>query len=236
MKITWLGHACFLVEDSKGTRVLTDPFDINPQLFADRGLKFDYPPISGVQADLVLISHEHFDHNAAGVVEGSPIIIRRTGKFAIAGVSGVAVDGEHDQEEGRLRGSNLLMCWEMEGLRLCHFGDFGQAALRPEQIEALGRVDILFLPVGGDQQKGPTVDAVGARQIVDVLNPHLIFPMHYATKAVNFLQPVDNFLGLMNQVEEKGTTSVEISPNQVLSLSLTVFVLDSPKEAYKNEH
>lgn len=64
MKITWLGHACFLVEDSKGTRVLTDPFDINPQLFADRGLKFDYPPIFGVQADLVLISHEHFDHNA----------------------------------------------------------------------------------------------------------------------------------------------------------------------------
>lgn len=64
MKVTWLGHSCFLVEDTGGTKVITDPFDVDPKRFADRGLKFAYPPLSGVQADLELISHEHFDHNA----------------------------------------------------------------------------------------------------------------------------------------------------------------------------
>lgn len=228
MKITWLGHSCFLVEDSKGIKVITDPFIIDRKMFLNRGLKFDYPPINGVRADLVLISHDHFDHNGAEAVEGSPIIIRRAGDFLFAGVSGLAVDAEHDREEGRLRGSNLIMCWEMDGLNLCHFGDFGQAALREEQLDALGRVDILFIPVGGDPHKGPTLDAAGAKQAIKVLNPHLIFPMHYATPAVNFLQPVDNFLKLMNRVEEKHATSIEIDPQNVLTLTSKVYVLKPP--------
>ncbi len=228
MKITWLGHACFLVEDAKGTKVIADPFDVDPKYFADRGLKFAYPRISGVQADLVMISHEHFDHNASGVVGGSPKIIREPGDFQVVGIPVRAVAGEHDMEGGRVRGSNLLLRWEMDGISFCHCGDFGQIALRPEQRDALGRVDILFVPVGGDPQKGPTVDAEGAKRLVEVLDPHLIFPMHYATPAVNFLQPIDHFLRLMNQVEEKQGTSVEVSPEQVLSLESTVFVLKCP--------
>jgi len=120
MKITWLGHSCFLVEDSKGTKVITDPFDVDPKHFEGRGLKFDYPSISGVQADIVLISHGHFDHNAAGVVDGSPTIIRDPGDFEVAGVTVRGVAGEHDSEEGRVRGSNLIMRWEMDGVKFCH--------------------------------------------------------------------------------------------------------------------
>jgi L-ascorbate metabolism protein UlaG (beta-lactamase superfamily) len=228
MKITWFGHACFLVEDDKGTRIIVDPFDIDPKLFAARGLKFAYPPISNVQADLVLISHEHFDHNAAKAVGGSPTVIREPGNFQVADIPIRAVAGEHDREGGRVRGSNLLLRWEMDGISLCHCGDFGQVALRPEQIEALGRIDILFVPVGGDPQKGPTVDAEGAKRIIEVLTPHLVFPMHYATPAVNFLQPVDHFLRLMSRVEDKGSSTVEIIPEEVHSLATTVFVLRSP--------
>jgi L-ascorbate metabolism protein UlaG (beta-lactamase superfamily) len=150
------------------------------------------------------------------------------GDYLAAGVPVRAVAGEHDPEGGALRGANLLLRWEMDGLSLCHFGDFGQKALRPEQVEALGKVDILFLPVGGDPQKGPTVDAEGAARIVDVLAPHLIFPMHYATPAVNFLQPVDHFLRLMSRVEEKDSTTTELTPAEIVSLTSTVIVLRPP--------
>ncbi len=228
MKITCLGHACFLVEDDRGIRVLVDPFGVDAAAFAKRGLKFAYPSIAGVRADLVLVSHEHSDHNAAGAVSGSPTVIREPGDYLAAGVPVRAVAGEHDPEGGTLRGANLLMRWEMDGLSLCHFGDFGQKTLRPEQIEALGKVDILFLPVGGDPQKGPTVDAEGAARIVEVLAPHLIFPMHYATPAVNFLQPVDHFLRLMSRVEEKDSATTELTPAEIVSLTGTVIVLKPP--------
>ena len=228
MKITWLGHACFLVEDARGTRVIADPFNVDPAAFAGRGLKFAYPSIAGVSADLVLVSHEHFDHNAVGMVCGSPTVIRDAGDYLAAGIPVRAVAGEHDPEGGPLRGANLLLRWEMDGLSLCHLGDFGQKALRPVQVAALGKVDILFLPVGGDSQKGPTVDAEGAARIVDLLSPHLIFPMHYATPAVNFLQPVDHFLRLMSRVETKDSTTTELTPAEIVSLTGAVFVLQPP--------
>ncbi len=228
MKITWLGHACFLVEDARGIRVLADPFDVDPAAFASRGLKFAYPSIAGVRANLVLVSHEHSDHNGVGLVSGSPTVIREPGDYLAAGIPVRAVTGEHDPEAGTLRGANLLMRWEMDGLRLCHFGDFGQKTLRPEQIESLGKVDILFLPVGGDPQKGPTADAEGAARIVEVLAPHLIYPMHYATPAVNFLQPLDHFLRLMSNVEEKDSATTELTPGEIMSLTSTVIVLKPP--------
>ena len=236
MKITWLGHACFLVEDAKGIKVITDPFAVDPQLFAERKLKFDYPPLTGVQADLVLISHEHFDHNAAGAVGGSPTVIREPGDFQVKGIPIRAVAGEHDPEGGRIRGSNLLLRWEMDGVSLCHCGDFGQAALRPEQREALGQVDLLFVPVGGDPQRGPTVDAAGAKRLVELLNPHLVLPMHYATPAVNFLQPVDHFLQLMSRVENQESSTVVVQPEKVLSLATTVLILRAPEAGGRAEH
>jgi len=89
-------------------------------------------------------------------------------------------------------------------------------------------VDILFVPAGRDREKRPTGDAAGARRMVETLNPHLAFPMHYATPAVNFLRPVDDFLKRMNRVEHKGASSAEILPGEVLELATTVFVLHSP--------
>jgi L-ascorbate metabolism protein UlaG (beta-lactamase superfamily) len=102
----------------------------------------------------------------------------------------VAIASEHDDAAGTERGPNTIFRFELDGLRVCHFGDFGQAALRPEQQRAIGEIDLLFLPVGG----GPTTGAEAAATIARTLGPRIVVPMHYRTTAVNFLDPPDAFL------------------------------------------
>jgi len=97
---------------------------------------------------------------------------------------------EHDDVAGTKRGPNTIFRFTLDGLRICHFGDFGQAELRAEQQRAIGDLDVLFLPVGG----GPTVGGESAAAIVRTLRPRLVVPMHYRTSAVNFLEPPDAFL------------------------------------------
>jgi L-ascorbate metabolism protein UlaG (beta-lactamase superfamily) len=164
LRIRWLGHSAFLV--SAEHTVLLDPFAIpkDPSL-QSRGMVFDYPPIDKVAADLVLISHEHFDHNGSEVVEGSPQVIRSTaGKFDSCIGSIVAIAGEHDDVARTKRGLNTIFCFSLGGTRLCHLGDFGQARLRPEQERAIGEIDILFLSVGGGPTLGPEAAVARVRR------------------------------------------------------------------------
>ena len=102
-----------------------------------------------------------------------------------------AIASEHDDVAGTKGGPNTIFAFALDGLRLCHFGDFGQSALRPEQREAIGDVDVLMLPVGGG---GPTIGAEAAAAVVHELAPRLVIPMHYRTDAVDFLEPPDAFL------------------------------------------
>ena len=188
MQIRWYGQSAFLVSGSQ--RVAIDPFG-PMELAASRGIVFDYPPIEGLEADVLLITHEHGDHNAAEVVGGSPVTIRATaGTFESPIGSVVAIASEHDEVAGTQRGPNAIVCFELDGLRFSHFGDFGQAALRPEQHAAIGEVDVLFLPVGG----GPTIGGAASAAVVRALRPRLVVPMHYNTAAINFLDPPDAFL------------------------------------------
>jgi L-ascorbate metabolism protein UlaG (beta-lactamase superfamily) len=167
-----------------------DPFG-DMSAAAARGLQFDYPPIEGVTADLVLVTHEHGDHNAANAVGGSPVVLRSTaGRLESPLGEVVGVASEHDDVAGTARGPNTVFCFSLDGLRICHLGDFGQSALRPEQREAIGAVDVLFVPVGG----GPTIGGAAAAELVRSLAPRLVVPMHYRTAAVNFLEPPDEFL------------------------------------------
>jgi L-ascorbate metabolism protein UlaG (beta-lactamase superfamily) len=109
----------------------------------------------------------------------------------------LAVASEHDEEAGTARGPYTIFVFSLEGVRTAHFGDFGQAALRPEQRRAIGDVDLLFLPVGG----GPTIGAAAAKAIVDELAPRWVVPMHYRTPRVSFLETEEEFVGLLGQVE-----------------------------------
>jgi L-ascorbate metabolism protein UlaG (beta-lactamase superfamily) len=188
MRVRWFGQSAFLLVGQK--TVFVDPFgDMSGA--AARGIEFNYPPIEGVTADLVLVTHEHGDHNAADAVGGSPVVLRSTaGRLESPLGEVVAVASEHDDVAGTARGPNTVFCFSLDGLRICHLGDFGQPALRLEQREAMGAVDVLFVPVGG----GPTIGGVAAAELVRSLAPRLVVPMHYRTAAVNFLEPPDEFL------------------------------------------
>lgn len=196
MRIEWYGQSAFHVSSSEAS-VFIDPFgDLSP--LTGRGMKFDYPPIAGVEAELVLVTHEHLDHNGVEVIGGDPTVLRSTaGRHSSPVGEIVGVASEHDDAAGTERGPNTIFNFELEGLRVCHFGDFGQSALREKQAEAIGAVDLLFLPVGG----GPTIGATQARAIVERLRPQWVVPMHYRTPRISFLEPADEFLELFADVE-----------------------------------
>jgi L-ascorbate metabolism protein UlaG (beta-lactamase superfamily) len=189
MRIRWYGQSAFLLSGEQ--TVLLDPFGSSTATFAARGLEFRYAPIAPVSADLVLVTHEHLDHNGVEVADGEPLVVRSTaGRFDSPVGEVVAIASEHDDVAGTARGPNTIFRFVLDGLSCCHLGDFGQPALRPEQRDAIGEVDVLFVPVGG----GPTIGGEPAAELVRAIAPRLVVPMHYRTEAVNFLEQPDGFL------------------------------------------
>jgi len=196
MRVEWFGQSAFHLQ-SDDASVAIDPF-ADMSAAASRGLQFDYPPIEGVTAQLVLVTHEHHDHTGVDSIAGEPEVIRSTaGRLASPVGEVLAIASEHDERAGSERGPNSIFVFELGGLRVCHFGDFGQRELRGEQAAAIGPVDLLLLPVGG----GPTIGAPGAHAIVSALSPRWVVPMHYRTERVNFLEPADEFLAGFDRVE-----------------------------------
>jgi L-ascorbate metabolism protein UlaG (beta-lactamase superfamily) len=200
MRIRWYGQSAFLLTAERS--VFIDPFGRPGEQLAARGIEFRYPPIEGVTADLVLVTHEHFDHNGVEVVGGDPPVLRSTaGRLESPVGEVVAVASEHDDVAGTARGPNTIFCFTLGGLRCCHFGDFGQPALRPEQRAAVGDVDVLMVPVGS----GPTIGGAPAAELVRAVGPRLVVPMHFRTPQVNFLEPPDAFLEALGaRVERVG--------------------------------
>ncbi len=186
MIVTYHGHSEFLIELQDGCRVLTDPYDAHVGY-----------PMRAVAADCVLVSHAHGDHSDVSKVPGHPRVVRELGETALSPVARVyGIPSWHDGEGGALRGANTMFLLDADGLRLAHLGDIG-APLTDAQIAALGRVDILMLPVGGHF----TVDAAQARDIAAALAPKVVLPMHYKT-SVNAawpIKPLADFLALMPQ-------------------------------------
>ena len=199
MQVEWYGQSAFRLSDGQST-VFIDPFgDVSPM--ASHGMQFEYPAIEGVSADLLLVTHEHRDHNGIEAITGDPHVVRSTaGRFETPVGEVVAIASEHDEEAGTSRGPNTIFVFTLDGVRVCHFGDFGQTTLRPEQREAIGPVDLLFLPVGG----GPTIGADQAAEITRALEPRWVVPMHYRTPAIDFLDTADAFLALHDTVAATG--------------------------------
>jgi L-ascorbate metabolism protein UlaG (beta-lactamase superfamily) len=196
MQIEWYGQSAFRLSTPQET-VVIDPFADLSQL-TDRAIQFDYPPIAGVSADLLLVTHEHMDHNGVEAIDGDPVILRSTAGRLESPIGEItAVASEHDEAAGTERGPNTIFVFTLEDLRVCHFGDFGQHSLRDEQAAAIGSVDLLILPVGG----GPTIGASQAQTIVDRLRPRWVVPMHYRTPRIGFLESADAFLELSAHVE-----------------------------------
>ncbi len=200
-------------------------------MFTARGMRWDYPAIAGVEAQLLLVTHEHGDHNAVGVVGGDPAVLRSTAgthEFPVGEVIGVA--SEHDEVAGTQRGPNTIFAFTFGGRRIAHFGDFGQAALRPEQLTALGTVDLLFLPIGG----GPTIGAEQATEIAAQLGAQIIVPMHYRTERIDFLEPVDDFAARAARVARLDGPAFEV--DTITSEAPVVAVPIAPLEVLTSRH
>jgi L-ascorbate metabolism protein UlaG (beta-lactamase superfamily) len=189
MRIQWYGQSAFLLTGERS--VFIDPFDRPGEALAARGLEFNYAPIENERADVLLITHEHLDHNGVGAIGGEPATFRSgAGRLDSPAGEVLAIASEHDDVAGTARGPNTIFRFTLDGLTFCHLGDFGQPALRPEQREAIGEIDVLFIPVGD----GPTIGGEPAAALVRSVAPRLVVPMHYRTEAVNFLEPPDAFI------------------------------------------
>jgi L-ascorbate metabolism protein UlaG (beta-lactamase superfamily) len=205
MQVEWYGQSAFRLTDGT-TTVFIDPFD-NLGPLAGRGLRWEYPAIDGVEADLVLVTHEHLDHNGLGAIGGDPAILRSTAGRLESPIGEVlAVAAEHDDAAGTERGPNTLFAFTLGGRRVAHLGDLGQAALRDEQARALGTVDLLFVPIGG----GPTIGADQATEIAARLKAGVVVPMHYRTERIDFLEPVDAFAQRARRVERLEASAFEL--------------------------
>jgi L-ascorbate metabolism protein UlaG (beta-lactamase superfamily) len=215
MQVEWHGQSAFRLTGQDAT-VFIDPFgDVSP--LAQHGMQFDYPAIQGVSADLVLVTHEHLDHNGTDAISGSPTVLRSTAGTLESPIGEVvAIAAEHDRAAGTERGPDTIFVFELDGTRVAHFGDFGQTDLRDEQAAAIGDVELLMLPVGG----GPTIGAEQAARIAERLGPHWVVPMHYRTPRVSFLETADAFLDRMPHVHRLEQSSFETGdlPNEARPL------------------
>lgn len=197
MKLKWLGHASFLLQADDGTRIITDPFGEYP------GLR--YEPIQEA-ADVVLVSHDHGDHCGAKV-RGNPAQVKGAGLKKAGGIEFKGIPTYHDTAEGRERGRNLVFCFTVDGLRICHLGDLGHE-LSDSQLAEIGQVDVLMVPVGGFY----TIDATTAGAVCDRIKPRVTVPMHFKTRECDFpISGVDDFLKGKAWVRRLDTTEIELS-------------------------
>lgn len=168
MNIKWHGHSCFRIESKEAT-LLVDPFP------REIGLK---PP--KLDADIILVTHGHYDHSAISGAPKESFIIQEPGEFEKSGVTIQGLLSFHDNVDGIERGYNTIYIITLEDMRICHLGDLGQHALTQEQISEIGNIDILFVPVGGNY----TINGSQAVKIIQQIEPKIIIPMHYKTEGL----------------------------------------------------
>jgi L-ascorbate metabolism protein UlaG (beta-lactamase superfamily) len=211
--IKWHGHACFEVKDS--VTIVTDPHDGR-----SIGLK---PP--SAKADIVLISHKHFDH-ADGlpyVKKNGTVVIDKPGNYEVMGVKITGVLTYHDESRGTKRGPNTAYVFEVEDVRFCHLGDLGHV-LSEDQARSLRPVDVLMIPVGGTF----TIDARQAEKVVEMLSPRLVIPMHFKVPRLNLpIAGVEAFVARKENVERMPSNSYSIS-KEALPSQPKIVVLSPP--------
>jgi len=220
MTIIWHGQSCFQISISQGknnhVNIVIDPFS------EEIGLR-----LPELQADILLTTHDHYDHNNVKAVSaptsGSPpFVIKGPGEYEIKNVFIEGISSWHDNFQGRERGENTIYTIEAEDLKLCHLGDFGQKELTEEQLEKIGDIDILMIPIGGIY----TISAREAMKIMSQIEPKIIIPMHYQIPKLNIkLDGLDKFLKMVGikSITPENKLSIkkkDISPEEVKIIAL----------------
>jgi len=211
MKIRYLGHSAFLITSDTGVKIISDPYETGPGL--------TYGEITE-SADVVTVSHDHPDHCNVAAVKGNPEVVRRTGRSTAKGIEFKGIASYHDDAGGSMRGNNVIFCFELDGIKVCHLGDLGHL-LDDKQVAEIGTVDILLIPVGGYF----TIDARAATEVCNQLKPKVIIPMHYRTeKSFPNILEVDEFIKGKNNVTRQDSSEVEFKAGK-LPASTQIMVL-----------
>lgn len=184
MTIQYIGHAFFKIV-SKDVVIATDPFP--------KEIGFEPPRF---KADILTISHSHWDHNNKKAILGEPFVIENPGEYEIKNVFIQGIRSFHDPNQGKERGLNTIFLFNLEGMKIAHFGDFGQKKLEPEQLEILEGIDVALIPVGGVYTVGPKE----AHQVILQIEPKIVIPMHYRIPGLKIqeIKPVEEFFKEMS--------------------------------------
>jgi L-ascorbate metabolism protein UlaG (beta-lactamase superfamily) len=215
MHIIWRGQACFeiITSPNKGTQTILciDPFG------EELGLR-----VPTISADIALITHAHFDHNNKRALKGNPFFIEGPGEYELKGVFIQGIPSWHDTAQGSERGTNTIYVIEAEEIKLCHLGDLGQRELTDEQLEQIGEVDILMIPVGGVY----TVNGPEAAKIIAQIEPRIVIPMHYALPKLKVkLEGVEKFLKAMGAKDIEAQAKLTIKKKDLPEEETKVVVL-----------
>ena len=211
MEISWLGHSCFRIKGKQAT-VITDP----------------YPPDLGyslgkLTANIVTVSHQHPGHSYVQGINSEPRLITGPGEYEISGVLITGIATFHDQEQGRKRGKNTVYLMEVDEVSVCHLGDLGHV-LEESQLEQIGSVDVLMIPVDGYF----TIDIDTAKTIISQLAPKIVFPMHYRTERLKTTGPIYTEEDIVNGFKnvKKLEQSHLVVDNEVLDQEQQIIILD----------
>jgi len=190
MKISFLGHACFSLETSQGTRLITDPYESGGY-----GGAVGYEAIN-LEADIVTVSHKHADHNNIQDFKDT-LIINQVGEASTKDIKIKGMLSYHDKDKGLSRGENIIFTIEADNLKIVHFGDLGE---RDIDLASFSDIDIAIIPVGGTF----TIDAAEASQLIREISPKITIPMHYKTPKLGFdIDGVDKFVKANPDYEER---------------------------------
>jgi L-ascorbate metabolism protein UlaG (beta-lactamase superfamily) len=204
MLIEWYGHSCFRIALENGKKIVLDPFDDT--------VGYEQPKI---EANYVLESHQHFDHNCPKTIKGKFEVLSDPGEYVFEGLKITGYETYHDKQKGAARGKNIVFMLQAEGMTVCHMGDLGHIP-SADFYEKIGRVDILMIPVGGYF----TIDAAEAFEIVEKLQPNITLPMHYRTMHHTDMkiETIHPFLELATghfDVSRKGGNSLTVTKDQL---------------------
>lgn len=203
MKIRYFGHSCFQIVSDDGVRIVTDPYT-----------KVGYE-MASPSADVVTVSHGHFDHAFVEGVGDDPFVLDGSGRvFRFEDVEITSFESYHDEKQGALRGKNQVFQLIVDGVKICHFGDLGEPC-HADILEKIGKIDVLMLPVGGTY----TIDAKQAKAYVEKIGAKMVIPMHFKPEdGVLDIAPVDEFLTLFSEKEiQKFVGETEITKEKLWS-------------------
>lgn len=218
MNIQYYGHSCFKITTKPAGRatedvvIFIDPFDKAIGLRPPQG-----------QADVIFVSHNHFDHNNVSALKGEPVIIDTPGEYSVKGINAFGIDTFHDEKLGSIRGKNTVFVIDSEDMRLCHLGDLG-SNLDSKQLEEINGVDVLFVPVGGNY----TIDGKKAVEIIRQIEPAIVIPMHYKLKGTTAdIDDEKKFCNVMGNCPREKVAKLNIKKKDLEGKSLEVILMSA---------